>query len=161
MASSTPGIARPAATLVNAAASRTRAFGKRRARSARNAGIALEPPVVTTSAISEELTDARTSTSVMSASVSVSRLSMSLSKRPRVMRASTSTAAWWYERIDAGSLESSHLVVSAVRLVTEDSRRIAREFAFGGVRGHEDLIPKLQLDCASQRGELAPRRALA
>src|SRR6267378_7493748 len=46
-------------------------------------------------------------------------------------------------------------------VVREDRRRIAREFAFGGVRGHEDLVSKLQLDRASQGGELALRRALA
>ena len=44
-ASLTPGIASPAATLVNAAVSRTVAAGKRRWTSARTTGIALEPPV--------------------------------------------------------------------------------------------------------------------
>ena len=42
---STPGMASPAATLVNAAASRATAFGTSSCISARNAGIALDPPV--------------------------------------------------------------------------------------------------------------------
>src|SRR6185503_1309801 len=43
----------------------------------------------------------------------------------------------------------------------EDRRWLARQSALCGVRGHEDLVPELKLDRASQRGELALRSTLA